>query len=177
MSWLAVLTGFGRAIWLSAPFCAALLLTLLTMAPIGAFGGAIPAPNFAIIAAFFWAIYAPNLFPPAAVFALGLVMDLLGAGPLGFWPFLLLGVYGLALGQRSFFLGRSVFGIWAGFAVFAILAASAGWFVLCLYYGHWAPVTPALAEAAVSIAAFPVAGRAFLILRRLLTASPERAYS
>jgi rod shape-determining protein MreD len=177
MQFQSLLTGAMRAMWLSAPFCAALLLTLLTMAPVQVLGGAIPAPNFAIIAAFFWAIYAPQLLPPAAVFSLGLIMDLLGAGPLGFWALLLLSVYGLALSQRHFFLGRSVMGVWAGFAAFAILAAAAGWFVLCLYYGHWAAAMPAFAQAFVSIAVFPIVGRVFFALRRMLTAAPERTYS
>jgi rod shape-determining protein MreD len=173
----ALLTATGKAIWASAPFCAALLLTLLAMAPIQITGLNASAPNFAIIAAFFWAIYAPQLLPPLAIFALGLTMDLLGAGPLGFWPLVLLSVYGLALGQRQFFLGRSVVGIWAGFGAFSILAAAAGWFVLSLYYGHWGNPMPAFGQALVSIAVFPLVGRAFLSLRRMLTAAPERTYS
>jgi rod shape-determining protein MreD len=173
----SLLLSLSRAVWLSAPFCAALLLTFATMAPVQVFGGAVPAPNFAIIAAFFWAIFAPQLMPPVAIFALGLTMDLLGAGPVGFWALLLLGVYGLTLSQRHFFLGRSVFGIWAGFAAAAVLAAAAGWFVQCLYYGHWSNPMPAFAEAGMSILVFPVVGRAFLALRRILTAAPERTYS
>jgi rod shape-determining protein MreD len=171
------LTRVGRALWLSAPFCAALLLTLLTMAPFQVLGGAIPAPNIGIIVAFFWAIYAPHLFPAPAIFVLGLAMDLMGAGPIGFWPLLLLSVYGAALSQRHFFLGRSVMGVWAGFAAVAILATAAGWFVLCLYYGHWGAAMPAFAQAFTTILVFPVAGRAFMALRRMLTAAPERTYS
>lgn len=173
----ALLTGVVRALWLSAPFCAALLLTLVTMAPFHVFGDAIPAPNFAVIAAFFWAIYAPQLLPAAAVFALGLIMDLLGAGPLGFWPLLLLGVYGLGLSQRQFLLGRPVLAIWAGFAVAVVLAAAAGWFLSSLYYGHWGDPAPALSQALMSIVVFPIAGRVFFGLRRMMTTAPERTYS
>lgn len=172
----SLLASIAKALWSSAPFCAALLLTLVAMAPVQVFGVA-AAPNFAIIAAFFWAIYAPNLFPPLAIFALGLVMDLLGAGPIGFWPLLLLSVYGLSLSQRHFFLGRSVAGVWAGFGAVAVLTAAAGWFVLCLYYGQWGNAMPAFVQAATSILVFPIAGRAFLGLRRMLTAAPERTYS
>lgn len=173
----ALLTGVGRALWLSAPFCAALLLTLLTMAPFHVFGDWLTAPNFAVIAAFFWAVYAPHLLPAAAVFALGLIMDLLGAGPIGFWPLLLLGVYGLTLSQRQFLLGRPVLAIWAGFAVLSIMATVAGWFLSSLYFGHWGDPAPALSQAMVSIAVFPVAGRLFFGLRRMLTTAPERTYS
>jgi rod shape-determining protein MreD len=177
MSWSALLSGLGRALWLSAPFCAALLLTLITAAPFHAFGDAVPAPNFAVIAVFFWAVYAPQFLPPAGVFVLGLTMDLLGAGPIGFWPLLLLGVYGATLSQRHFFLGRSVFGVWAGFAAIAILATAVGWIVVSLYYGHWSDATRAFGQTLVSILVFPVVGRIFFGLRRMMTAAPERTYS
>jgi rod shape-determining protein MreD len=173
----SLLTGAGKAIWASAPFCATLLLTLFAMAPVQVLGGAAAAPNFAVIAAFFWAIYAPQFLPPAALFALGLIMDLLGAGPVGFWPFVLLCVYGLALSQRHFFLGRSVASIWAGFGAAAVLAAAGGWFISCLYHGHWTNAMPAFAQALSSFVVFPVAGRLFLSMRRMLTTAPERTYS
>jgi rod shape-determining protein MreD len=176
MGWQAVIAQVGRAVWLSLPFAAALLLTLLTMAPGNFFGGYVGAPNFGVIAVFFWAIYAPNLFPPAAAFALGLTMDLLGAGPIGFWALLLLALYGATLSQRSFFLARSVFGIWAGFAGFALTTALAGWVLSSAYFAQWADPWPPLRETLMSAALFPLAGRFFFGLRRVLTAAPERAY-
>lgn len=177
MGWQAAISGTGRAIWLSTPFFAALALTLLTMAPLDLFPGPLTAPNFAVIAVFFWALYAPQFFPPLAVFSLGLGMDLLGSGPIGFWTLLLLGLYGAVLSQRAFFLGRSVFGVWMGFAGFALALAVLGWFVQCLYFGRWSNISTPLLQALISIAVFPIAGRLFFGLRRLLTAAPERTYS
>lgn len=177
MPWQAAISGLGRAIWLSTPFFAALALTLLTMAPVDLFPGQAPAPNFAVIAVFFWALYAPQFFPPFAVFSLGLVMDLLGSGPLGFWTLILLGLYGATLSQRAFFLGRTVFGVWVGFAVFALALTILGWFVQCLYFGKWANLLPPILQAMSSIVVFPIAGRLFFGLRRMLTAAPERTYA
>jgi rod shape-determining protein MreD len=176
MSWQIFIAQMGRAVWLSVPFGAALLLTLLTMAPGNLFGGVVSAPNFGVIAVFFWAVYAPQLFPPAAAFALGLSMDLLGAGPIGFWALLLLALYGVTLSQRPFFLARSVAGVWAGFAAFAAITALIGWFLSSVYFAQWAAPWPPAREALMSALFFPLVGRIFFGLRRFLTAAPERAY-
>jgi rod shape-determining protein MreD len=174
MSWQALILMVGRALWLSTPFLIVLALVLLTMAPTNMFGRAIPPPDFAIIAVFFWAVYAPHLFPPAAVFALGLAQDLLGAGPIGFWALTLLLIYGLSLSQRVFFIGRTVIGVWLGFAVVAFLAALIAWALSSVYHGAIVDPGNLFARAAISALVFPIAGRFFLFWRRTLTTAPEK---
>jgi rod shape-determining protein MreD len=177
MTWQSLLSHAGRGLWMSLPFAVASLATLATMAPVVLFDGLVPAPNFALIAVFYWTIYGPQFFPPPATFALGLLMDLMGAGPIGFWPTVLLSFYGLTHSQRVFFIGRSLLGVWAGFALFAVLAGLASWALICIYYGGWSDPAPLAAQTAATAAAFPIAGRVLQALRRALTTAPERQYA
>src|SRR5262245_22220544 len=85
----------GRALFVSMPFLATATAMLLALVPLNLFGGWVPAPELGIIAAFFWAVYAPALFPPAAIFSLGILQDFCSpGGPVGFWAIIYLAVYG-----------------------------------------------------------------------------------
>src|SRR5258708_7854675 len=117
----------GRAMWLSMPFFATAMVMLLGLIPLNLFGGWMPAPELGVLTAFFWAVYAPALFPPAAIFGLGLVQDFASGGPIGFWAVIYLAVYGFTLSQRVFFIGRSLMGVWLGFAAVTALASVAIW--------------------------------------------------
>lgn len=174
MSWQALIVYAGRAIWLSSPVLMTLGLILIAMTPAKFGGVAVPWPDFGLIAVFFWAIYGPAFFPPAAVFALGMTQDLLGAGPIGFWTTILLVTYGFALSQRVFFIGRTVLGVWVGFAVIALLSAVLAWWIAILYTTAWVDPWPNFQRSLITIVAFPIVGRLYMTLRRVLTTAPER---
>jgi rod shape-determining protein MreD len=164
----------GRALWLSMPFFATAVVMLLSIVPISLFHGWMPGPEFGLIAAFFWAVYAPNLFPPAAIFSLGLVQDFASGGPIGFWALIYLAVYGFTLSQRVFFIGRSVIGVWLGFAAVATIAGIAIWLLASTVYNRWVPPIEIFLQVAVTTAVFPLIGPLFLALRRAMTTAPER---
>ena len=121
----SVIILLGRALFVSMPFLITTLAMLVSLVPVNFFGGWVPAPELGVIAAFFWAVYAPALFPPAAIFSLGIIQDFCSGGPFGFWAIIYLAVYGFTLSQRVFFIGRSVIGVWLGFAAVASLAGIA----------------------------------------------------
>jgi rod shape-determining protein MreD len=164
----------GRALWASLPLFAIAIVMLLGLVPLNVFGGWVPAPELGIIAAFFWAVYAPALFPPAAIFSLGLVQDFATGGPIGFWATIYLAVYGFTLSQRVFFIGRSVMGVWLGFAVVAVLAAVATWLLASTIYNRWVPPGEIFWQAVITAIAFPLIGPLFMMLRRVMTTAPER---
>src|SRR3546814_20093008 len=60
---------------------------LLSFVPIGRIFGSSSMPDFALMAIYYWAVVRPNMFPVYAVFVVGLLTDLLSAGPIGLWAF------------------------------------------------------------------------------------------
>ena len=170
----ALSTGLGRAVWHAVPALVVLALTLSTMVPIDLGAGWLVAPNVAMIAVFFWTIYAPQFYSPLAIFSSGAAIDLLGAGPLGFWPLVLLTLYALTASQREFFIGRSVLGLWAGFGIFASLVSGFAWVLACSYNSQWLEPGPILWQAVVTIAAFPILARMFALMKRQLSGVNER---
>ncbi len=164
----------GRALFLSMPFLATAIVMLLAIVPIDLFRGWLPGPEFGVIAAFFWAVYAPNLFPPIAIFSLGLVQDFASGGPTGFWALIYLAVYGFTLSQRVFFIGRSLIGIWLGFAAVATISGIAVWLLASTVYNRWVPPTEIFLQVAITTLVFPLVGPMFLALRRAMTTAPER---
>jgi len=164
----------GRVLWLSMPLFATAAVMLIAMVPINLSRGWVPAPELGVIAAFFWAVYSPAFFPPAAIFALGLVQDFASGGPIGFWALIYLGVYGFTLSQRVFFIGRSVIGVWLGFAAVASLAGIAIWLLASTVYNRWVPPTDIFLQVLVTALVFPLVGPVFMLLRRTMTTAPER---
>ena len=75
----------GKLALLTLPFLVGLFCVFLTFVPIGSIVGIEVAPAFALMAVYYWAAHQPETFPPYAVFAVGLLQDLLSAGPIGLW--------------------------------------------------------------------------------------------
>ena len=170
----SVIILLGRALFVSMPFLVTALAMLISMIPLNLFGGWVPAPELGIIAVFFWAVYAPQLFPPPAIFALGIVQDFCSSGPFGFWAIIYLAVYGFTLSQRVFFIGRSVLGVWLGFAAVSALTAVAVWLLASTAYNRWVPPGEIFLQLAVTAFVFPIVAPAFMFLRRAMTTAPER---
>ncbi|MBI1210561.1 MAG: hypothetical protein GC190_03790 [Alphaproteobacteria bacterium] len=170
----SVIILLGRALFVSMPFLATALAMVLSMVPVNLFGGWVPGPDLGIIAAFFWAVYAPALFPPAAIFSLGIVQDFCSGGPFGFWAIIYLAVYGFTLSQRVFFIGRTVMGVWLGFVAVGGLASIATWLLASTIYNRWIPPGEIFLQAAVTAIVFPLIAPLFMILRRVMTTAPER---
>jgi hypothetical protein len=85
-----------------------------------------------------------------------------------------LAVYGFTLSQRVFFIGRSVLGVWLGFAAVTALASIAIWLLASTIYNRWVPPGGIFMQAVVTALVFPIVGPAFMMLRRAMTTAPER---
>ncbi|MFY7960701.1 MAG: rod shape-determining protein MreD [Elsteraceae bacterium] len=72
-------------------------------------------------------IYRPDLLPPPAIFAIGVLEDLASGATLGGSALVLLGAYALVLNQRRLFLGKPFALTWVGFIMVAALAAFVSW--------------------------------------------------
>lgn len=113
---------------------------------------ALPLVTLSVIS--FWSARQPRLMPPALVFALGVVTDLVTAGPIGYWALLFLLAHFLAtLGPEvDSERGRWLLA-WAYFAVTLPVVVVAGWLIASLYYLQTVAWQPLLLGTALALAA------------------------
>lgn len=114
-------------------------------------------PLLLIIAVFLLTLQRKRQLPSLSVFAAGVLMDVLTAGPLGYWAILFLLTHMLAVFYRAR-AGRGRFaGLCLVFAGTAICAAAAGWALASLYFVRMIDWQPMMIGGAVTIALFPLA--------------------
>jgi rod shape-determining protein MreD len=158
----------------SFPACATVLLMLLTQAPFGVLGQSAMLPAVAMCSVWFWSVFRPDSMPPPAVFLIGLLTDLLGYLPLGVGVFTLLAVHGVALAVRRPLAQRGFAVVWLTFALLAFGASLVMWlFVMLLTFRLLSP-NPALFQAAVAAAIYPVLAIPFAGAHRSI-ANPDGA--
>ncbi|MFO1120471.1 MAG: rod shape-determining protein MreD [Rhodospirillales bacterium] len=87
------------------------------------------APSLPLIAVF-WTLSRPELMPAAAVFAIGLLGDVLSGQPIGLGAGVLVGVHAVVTTQRAFFTGKSFGILWLGFA-WSPPRLPLGWLLTC----------------------------------------------
>jgi rod shape-determining protein MreD len=145
---------FFRAL---VPFGTLMLAVALSSMPYGIpyFGPV--TPFFALIAIFYWSVHRPEQVPAVAIFAIGLLQDLITGGPPGSVALLLLLVHALAVSQQRILLGQSYLVEWAGFALVALGTAVVAWLLACVY--NFALIVPwhFLVQALLTVALYPAA--------------------
>jgi rod shape-determining protein MreD len=153
------------------PFLMTFLFVLMSVVPLNLPGFSVVTPAFALMAVFHWTVYRPDLMPLSAVFAIGLLIDLLDGTPyVGLSALTLLIVRTAVLSQRRFFVNRTFPVLWLGF-----LAVTAGsfvflWAAVSLLHGGLLGLRPFIFQAVLTVACYPVgsyvlawAHRAFLL--------------
>jgi len=113
-------------------------------------------PFFPLMAIYYWTVHRPDLLPFVAVFAAGLLLDMLTGAPLGIASLVLLLAYGLVLSQREHLLMRRFTVVWLGFLVIAAAAAVLQWIVVSLFYGMLLDVRAFLFQGVLTVAVYPV---------------------
>ena len=139
-----------------APALTAALCVIASMVPAHLPGFAATTPLFTLMAVYFWTLHRPELLPFAAVFAAGLLLDLLGGAPLGISSLILLLAHALVLSQREHLLMRRFTVVWGGFLVVAAAAVALQWGVVGLFYGMVLDVRAFLFQGVVTVAMYPV---------------------
>ena len=112
-------------------------------------------PNVGLIAAYYWGIYRPDLFPATAAFAVGLWQDVLTGTPLGMNALVLLAIHWFILSQRRFFQGKSFAVVWWAFALVATATAALLWLIAMAYHARLLDATPAAFQGALTVALYP----------------------
>lgn len=151
------------------PSFTAIISVLAGVVPASVPGFSSVTPLLSVITIFFWVVARPNLTPPAMVFCVGLLQDVLSGGPIGIWALTLLLVQYLSLSQRRFLVGHS-FGLgWIGFASIAAGAESLAWIGACLYYGAILSPAPLIVQTALTVLVYPVGAWILIGLSRWMT--------
>lgn len=153
------------------PFLTTLLLVVISIVPWHVPGLAVVAPAFGLMAVYHWTIYRPDLLPPSAVFVAGLLLDLLNGTPyVGTSALSLLLTRSVLMSQRRFFVNRLFPVLWAGFLLTAAAVVAFEWALVSALHGAVLGARPAIFEALLTVAIFPLASyllaraqRAFLM--------------
>lgn len=111
-------------------------------------------PFFVLMAVYYWSVCRPTLLPPAAVFAIGVVMDVLSGLPAGLTAAILVAAQWLVCGQRRYLLGQSYAVLWTGFAITCAAAAFAQWGLFGLTRLAWPSPVPVAVSCGVGMLLF-----------------------
>jgi rod shape-determining protein MreD len=159
----------SRVVVMVLPFVIGVLCVLLSFVPVGRIFGSSTMPAFALMAVFYWAVVRPEMFPVYAAFAVGLLTDLLSAGPIGLWAFSYVLTYTVVVTQRFLIINVPFSVFWFSFLMAGFIAGAISWSLASLIHGALLPVRPVLMHVIVTAAVFPLFAFLFgRIERRIL---------
>lgn len=155
------------AVFRVVPFVTGLAAAVLSVLPLHVPGLAIATPAFALMTVYHWTIYRPEWLPPSAVFALGLLLDLLDGTPyLGISALMLLLARSFVLSERGLVATRGFTMVWGGFLIVAGLVNGLEWLLTSLLSGMPLGPRPFIYQAVVTVAVFPVVSYLLAQLQR-----------
>jgi rod shape-determining protein MreD len=141
----------GSAFAAVIPFLSGLLCAVIANIPISFFDGIVPPPLLALMPVYFWCLVRPDLMPPSAAFAIGLVEDLLSGGPPGVWALSFLCCYAIVDRQRDTFAGLAGYGAILGFAAAMLVASGVAYATVSLLNSRLLPTETLMLEVGVSV--------------------------
>jgi rod shape-determining protein MreD len=141
----------GRFLSALVPILCGFIAVLFSNLPLSFTNGLVPAPLLALMPIYFWCLVRPDLMTPAAVFAIGLLQDIMAGGPPGIWTLSFVVTYAIIERQREAFAGLSGLAAILGFATAALIASACAYATVALYYWHMPPIAPIVAELVVTV--------------------------
>jgi rod shape-determining protein MreD len=153
---------------LIVPVLTITLLVIVDFLPFSISQEAVIFPSLTIIAIFYWAIYRPDLVPPIFIFLIGLLKDIGTGTPIGLMASVFLIIYGVSFSQRRFFIGKTFYFTWLGFAVISAASFFIIWTMSALFLGRAGVLMPPLMQYVLTVVIFPVVIWFFVRLQRHL---------
>jgi rod shape-determining protein MreD len=136
------------------PFACGVLGAVFANLPVSFTSDLLPPPLLALMPVYFWSLVRPDLMPPWAAFALGLLQDLLSGMPPGVWAASFVASYALIDRQRDTFAGLSGWAAILGFGIVALVANICAFLLVAFYFMRIPPVTPALGLLVATVALY-----------------------
>ena len=158
----------------SFPGASTALLLVVVGGPLGLPGQAELQGALALGCVFFWSLFRPASMPPPLVFALGVLADLLGYGPVGIGLLVLLIAHGLAMLWRYELTRQGFLVVWLVFVAVAAGAGTLQWALNALLTFRLLPPAPVLFQAALAAGLYPLLAVA-LARAHTTIAEPARA--
>lgn len=146
----------GRIFTIVAPFVMGLVCVLLSFVPFGRIVGSSLTPAFVLMAIYYWAIVRPEMFPPIAVFTVGLIFDLLSGGIIGLWAFVYVVTYAVVISQRMLVVNAPFTVFWFGFLVVSAFTGALAWVVVSIFHGTPVPTATLVRHMVLTVAVFPI---------------------
>ncbi len=150
------------------PVVTILVLILLARTPFSLAMFPDIAAGVTVMAVFYWTIYRPDLLPPAIVFVIGLIQDILTGGPIGLLAFVFLVIHGATLSQRTIFIGKPFSLAWLGFGVILAVALLLTWLFTCLLSASFVLMPNLLVPYVATVTSFPLVAWLFVRMHRYL---------
>lgn len=150
------------------------MLMLLAAAPLGLPDQAMLLPSVTLACVFFWSLFRPESMTAPMVFAIGLLLDLLGYMPMGLGELMLLSVHGVTVHMRRFLTRHGFMLVWLTFLVLAAAANVMVWAIASLLTVRLLPFGPAIFQAVLATALYPAVATLFARAHATV-ADPERA--
>jgi rod shape-determining protein MreD len=139
------------------PFTTTLLFAIISVVPLHIPALSVVTPAFTLMAVYHWTIYRSELLPPIAVFAVGMLLDLLnGTQYMGTSSLTLLLVRSALLSQRRFLVNRPFPILWSGFLLVTGAVVFFEWGLVSFLHGETLGAQPFIFEAVMTVASFPV---------------------
>ena len=138
------------------PVVLSIFLIFFAVLPYGLPNSAFIAPILALISVYYWSVFRPDLMPASAAFLLGLLVDILSAGPPGLYALVFSLVHWAASSQRRALAGKSFAVGWLGYFLISAGATLITWFVASLFHAIILDYRPILVIHAVGTAAYPL---------------------
>jgi rod shape-determining protein MreD len=130
--------------------------------------------GFVIASVYFWSLYRPAALPAPLVAVLGVLLDLLGASPLGLWAVLLLLEQAAMAAIRRKLVLRGFPVVWLVFAAFVAVLTALEYGARALLDLALLPPDPIVTQGVVAILIYPLLAVALIRAHRN-AAAPEQA--
>lgn len=129
---------------------------------------------FVIASVYFWCLYRPASLPAPIIALIGVLLDLLGASPLGLWAVLLLLEQAAVGAVRKALVRQSFLIVWLAFIGFAVAISALDWAGRAVLDLTLFPPEPIVTQGVIAILLYPVLA-IVLIRAHRSAAAPERA--
>ena len=150
------------------PLLITLVFVIVSVMPTRLPGASYIVPAFVLMSVYYWSLHRADLLPAIAVFAIGLLQDILSGTPLGLNAVVLIGVYGVGITQRRFFYGKSFLVVWWGFMSIAAVAMALSWLLMAVFSEGLLSPRPALFEYLMTVTFYPPVAWLFGQIHRVL---------
>lgn len=144
----------------AVPVLFGVLGVVLTNLPFSLFGSWFPAPMYALMPVYYWCLVRPDRMSPGWAFLIGFLHDVISGGPVGVWAASFVAMYAVIDNQRDAFAGLSGWGACLGFATATLIACTANYLIISLYFWKVMNVSGSIGQFAVTsilyIAVLPV---------------------